>query len=130
MDSILLAKKVELFNQYLSELKELVGLGVNEILADTRNYHTAERLFQLLVDTAIDINTHLLKAQTGALPDALQSTCAIESFTATRPLNAELLWNFWKKISPILKNTPRSFRPSLRKTPRELVALWANHFTG
>ncbi len=74
MDSILLAKKVELFNQYLSELKELVGLGVNEILADTRNYHTAERLFQLLVDTAIDINTHLLKAQTGALPDDLQST--------------------------------------------------------
>lgn len=74
IDQILIAKKLEELKEYLGELNALAGQEVEDILADHLKYHTLERLFQLTVDTCVDINIHLIREKIGKAPDDLQST--------------------------------------------------------
>lgn len=74
MDQVLLTKKLELLKGYLAELKALCLVPDQEILDDSLKYHTAERLLQLVTDTAVDINIHLIRESGGPAPDDLQST--------------------------------------------------------
>jgi len=74
MDIPLVAKKLEQAKEYLAELRELCVKETSEILANSYYFHTSERLLQLIVDTCVDINIHLIREKTGKVPDDLQST--------------------------------------------------------
>ncbi len=54
-------KKIEKIKSYLKEARELFQLTDSEILHSLNNLHVAERLLQLIVDTSLDINNHLIK---------------------------------------------------------------------
>lgn len=53
-------KKLDEINRYLVELEPILKLSFKEFSEDYRDIRTAERDFQLIVDTAVDINNHLL----------------------------------------------------------------------
>ena len=96
IDKNLLAKKLELIGSYIGELEPIVKLSEEEIKKDSLKYHTAERLFQLLVDEMIDINTHIIRNQILPPPDDIQGTFTVLG-------NAGVLPNdFVQKISPIV----------------------------
>ena len=74
LDKNLIAKKIALMQEYISELEPIVSHEEHAITSDILKLHTAERLFQLLVDVMVDINTHIIREQVLPPPDDLQST--------------------------------------------------------
>lgn len=46
--------------QYLEELGTLKSIDLDEYLSDFRERRAVERLIQLIVDVAVDLNTHIL----------------------------------------------------------------------
>ncbi len=96
LDKNLIIKKLDLLDGYISELEPLVALPEEEILRDTLKFHTAERLFQLIVDEMIDVNTHLIRVKVLPPSDDLQSTFTVLG-------DAEILpKDFTIKISPVV----------------------------
>ncbi|MDQ7793306.1 MAG: DUF86 domain-containing protein [bacterium] len=51
---------------YLRELNELSRITLEEYLGDFRHRRAVERVVQLLVDAAVDVNTHILVDQVGS----------------------------------------------------------------
>lgn len=96
LDKNLLAKKLALLEEYISKLESIVALDEKTIPKDSFKYHTAERLFQLIVDTMIDVNTHIIRAYVLPPPDDLQST-----FTALGGADV-LPSDFTRKIAPVV----------------------------
>ncbi len=96
LDKNLIIRKLALLGGYISELEPLVALGEKELRNDHLKYHTAERIFQLLVDEMIDINTHIIRAKVLTPPDDLQGTFDVLGKTGVFPDE------FVKKISPIV----------------------------
>lgn len=75
LDYALVEKKVHLLDGYVDEMRPFAdGFSTDEILGDSFKYHTLERLFQLVVDTMIDINRHIIKENHLGAPDDLEST--------------------------------------------------------
>ena len=64
---MLIKRKIEHILSYLEELKPIAKISFEEFVGDKRNFRTAERDLQLIVDTAVDINNHLVVAS-GSLP--------------------------------------------------------------
>lgn len=60
LDKKLVHKKLEEISTYLGELEPILKLSFKEFFASYRDMRTAERDFQLIVDAAVDINTHVL----------------------------------------------------------------------
>lgn len=78
IDKELIQKKLVEISEYLDEIKPIAEIfSVEEILSDNFKFHTAERLFQLIVDTCVDINTHIIKSKEAIIPDDFQSTFII-----------------------------------------------------
>jgi len=73
-DKRLISRKLRLLTQYLNELEPIVKCPFNEFLGNYYKLHTAERLIQLLVDTAYDINAHLLAEAGKPLPEDYYSS--------------------------------------------------------
>jgi len=97
LDHILLDKKLELLSGYIDEMKPLaVDISIDDILADNFKYHTAERLFQLIVDEMVDINIHIIKNENIGAPDDLESTFKLLG------LYKVLKSNFADAISPVV----------------------------
>ncbi len=96
LDKNLITRKLTLLAGYISELEPLVVLGEKELRGDSMKYHTAERIFQLLVDEMIDINTHLIRVQVLTPPDDLQGTFDVLGKAGVFPDD------FVRKISPIV----------------------------
>lgn len=75
LDYALVEKKMHLLDGYMDEMRPFAdGFSADEILGDSFKYHTLERLFQLVVDTMIDINRHIIKEKHLGAPDDLEST--------------------------------------------------------
>ena len=75
IDADLISRKLKLISEYVAELEEILSTSTDaEILVNSLKYHTAERLFQLLVDLMIDINIHIIRAQNIIPPDDFEST--------------------------------------------------------
>ncbi len=74
IDNILILRKLQYIEEYMKELKVVLERSDMEILAEFTNYHTAERLFQLVVDSMIDINVHLIREMKLKADEDLQST--------------------------------------------------------
>lgn len=49
-------------NRYLGELEPVLQLSESQFIKSTRDMRVAERDFQLIVDAAVDINTHIVLA--------------------------------------------------------------------
>lgn len=56
-----ITEKLTEIEKYQVELEELLDFSDEEILNDSGKTHIAERLLQLIVDTILDINQHLIK---------------------------------------------------------------------
>lgn len=96
LDKNLISKKLALMNGYIAELEPIVRLDEQEIRKDSLKYHTAERLFQLLVDEIVDINTHIIRVKVLPPPDDIQGTFSILGEAGLLPKD------FTLKISPII----------------------------
>ena len=79
---------------YYNELEPILKLGSKEVIEDNLKIHTAERLFQLIVDAAVDINTHILSESDFKIPDDYQSTFIILAENKILPMDFAL------KIAP------------------------------
>ena len=57
-----------------AELQAILQEDARSIIDDHLKLHTVERLFQLIVDTAVDINTHIIIESQFHVPSDYQST--------------------------------------------------------
>ena len=60
--------------KYLEELMPILQHDSREIIDDNLKLRSVERLFQLIVDTTIDINTYIITESDVSVPDDYQST--------------------------------------------------------
>lgn len=74
IDKELIKNKMADIEKYLKELDPILKSGSRIIIDDNLRLHTVERLFQLIVDTAVDINTHIIMASDFNVPDDSYST--------------------------------------------------------
>lgn len=97
LDIALIEKKLQQISEYMDELKPIAEkMNVDEILRDYFKFHTAERLLQLIVDTMVDINIHIIKEKSLHVPDDFQSTFIILAENNILPRDFAL------KIAPVV----------------------------
>ncbi len=94
IDKELLKNKMSDIQGYLSEMEPILKEDARSIIDDSLKIHALERLFQLLVDTAISINTHIISESEFQVPNDYQST-----FT-TLGENDVFPMHFMEKIAP------------------------------
>ena len=74
IDRDLITRKEKNIQEYLGKLEPLLASEARQIIDDEIKLHAIERLFQLTVDTAIDINTHIITELNFIVPDDYYST--------------------------------------------------------
>lgn len=74
IDKDLVKHKMSDVQGYLEELKPILKNDSKDIVEDKLKLRTLERLFQLIVDTAIDINTHIISESELQVPNDYQGT--------------------------------------------------------
>ncbi|GEM_PF-2205349 len=77
-----LDRKILLLQGYLAELQSYLILDNKQILDNKDKLYSIERIFQLVVDEAVDINAILIYQLGGTVPDSSKS-----SFYELVPLN-------------------------------------------
>ena len=90
----LIASKLSDMEGYLGEMSALLVGDSRVLLEDLVKLRAVERLFQLIVDTAIDINTHIIAESGFHMEDDYQSTLT------TLGTHAVLPAEFALKIAP------------------------------
>jgi uncharacterized protein YutE (UPF0331/DUF86 family) len=61
IDPLVVSTRICLISDYLEILKDLEGVELEEYLADIRQQLLAERLLEIIIQAAIDINRYILK---------------------------------------------------------------------
>lgn len=74
VDRELVKNKMADVQGYFNELTRILKYDDREIIEDSLKLHTIERLFQLVVDTSVDINTHIITESGFKVPDDYYST--------------------------------------------------------
>lgn len=74
IDKNLIKTKMTDIQKYYSELESILKEDAREIIGNNLKLHTVERLFQLIVDASVDINTHIISESNIQVPDDYQST--------------------------------------------------------
>ncbi len=92
----LLRRKINKIENYIKEIEPLLVLNSNEIVSDILKLRTVERNFQLIVDTMLDINTHIISSENLKTPETLQETFLILGDGGVLPVD------FVKKIAPVV----------------------------
>jgi len=67
-------KYISLLEKYLDDLHRFTAVPSSEIVDDEFRLHTTERAFQLVVDTAIDLNSFIIRGGKLQMPDDNYST--------------------------------------------------------
>lgn len=70
----LISDKLTALKSYYDELNGILSSGIDDIMSDNLKLRSLERLFQLIVDSAIDINSHIISQSDFQAPDDYQST--------------------------------------------------------
>lgn len=83
----LLKNKMEEIQNYLKELEPILNYESREIIEDNLKIRSVERLFQLIVDTAIDINTHIINFSNFSAPEDYQNTFIILGENKVLPMD-------------------------------------------
>lgn len=73
-DLVIIENKLSDLQSYYAELADILKEDSRSIIDDNLKLRSVERLFQLIVDTAIDINTHIIVTSHFPVPDDYQST--------------------------------------------------------
>ena len=74
IDTHMVKGKLADIEAYYGEMQPLLAAPSRALIEDTVRLHALERLFQLLVDTAIDVNTHLIAELELPVPEDYQNT--------------------------------------------------------
>lgn len=74
IDKQLIKNKLNDLRKYYEKLKSVLKEDARMIIEDDLKLYTTERLFQLIVDTAVDINTHIISESNAQVPEDYQST--------------------------------------------------------
>jgi len=74
IDKKLVQNKLVDLEKYYQELGNILVADNLDIIKDHLKLRSVERLFQLIVDTTIDINTHIIAESNIGIPDDYQST--------------------------------------------------------
>ncbi len=74
IDKELVKNKMSDIQGYYKELELILAEDARKIIDDNLKLRSAERLFQLIVDAAIDINTHIILESDFSVPNDYQST--------------------------------------------------------
>lgn len=77
IDVNLIKSKINDILGYLDELHPILQEEARIIIDNNLKLRTVERLFQLIVDTAVDINTHIIIESGFHVPDDYQSTFVV-----------------------------------------------------
>lgn len=72
----LIVKRMKDLDQYLSELQPYISIGLEKYQRDREKRYVAERLIQLIVEVASDINRSIIESKDNAPPDTYYSTFA------------------------------------------------------
>jgi len=94
IDKDLINYKMSDIQNYFRELEPILKNDTRDIIKDSLKLRTIERLFQLIVDTSIDINTHIITESDLSVPNDYQGTFA------TLGENKILPMDFTQKIAP------------------------------
>ncbi|MEI6587339.1 MAG: HepT-like ribonuclease domain-containing protein [Candidatus Moraniibacteriota bacterium] len=62
---------------YLGEIESIKNMDIFDILGDVKNLRFFERNFQLIVDTMLDINSHIIVEESFGIPDTYSNTFII-----------------------------------------------------
>ncbi|EKD70828.1 MAG: hypothetical protein ACD_46C00379G0001 [uncultured bacterium] len=92
----LIKLKINKIEGYVNELAPILKFESNEILGDYTKLRTLERNFQLIVDTVIDINTHIIATENLHAPNDATETFYILGEAKILPLD------FIEKFSPVV----------------------------
>jgi uncharacterized protein YutE (UPF0331/DUF86 family) len=90
----LVGERMAQMSQFLSELEPLLKKETSEIVHDTVLLHAIERLFQLIVDSAVSINNHIITKSGFAPSEDYQGTFTILAQNNVLPVDFSL------KIAP------------------------------
>lgn len=74
VDPSVIKRKVKKMLEYLNELESMRDISLEDYLKDFRNKRIVERLIQLIVDVAVDINTHIIVDAGRPAPDDAYSS--------------------------------------------------------
>ncbi|WP_366922099.1 DUF86 domain-containing protein [Metallumcola ferriviriculae] len=94
VDKKVIQRKLQKMKQYLGELATFADLSFEEYVNNFQNRRTVERLIQLIVDVAIDINAHTVVDAGNPPPQD-----SYDSFIQGAKLNMFSL-DFANKIAP------------------------------
>lgn len=94
IDKDLIKNKMEDIQAYFKEMEPILKYESREIIENNLKIRAVERLFQLIVDTSIDINTHIITETDFNTPEDYQSTFIILGENKILPMN------FAVKIAP------------------------------
>ncbi len=71
---LVVKRKLQKMAQYLDELASMRPASLDEYLSDVRGRRAVERLIQLIVDVAVDLNTHIVVDAGHPAPDDAHSS--------------------------------------------------------
>jgi len=83
----LIKSKMGYIVNYLDEIKSIKDMDVLEILRDVKNLRFFERNFQLIVDTMLDINSHIIVEENFGVPDSYSNMCIILGEKKVMPID-------------------------------------------
>lgn len=95
IDSEIIKTKLKDVENYLKELEPILKLKNHEIASRYEKLRTVERDFQLIVDTILSINSHIIASKKLPISDNYQHTFVVLS--QNKILSSELT----EKIAPI-----------------------------
>ncbi len=73
----LIKSKMGYIVNYLDEIESIKSTDVLDILRDVKSLRFFERNFQLIVDTMLDINSHIIVEESLGVPDSYSNTFII-----------------------------------------------------
>ncbi|PIS34975.1 MAG: hypothetical protein COT36_04880 [Parcubacteria group bacterium CG08_land_8_20_14_0_20_38_56] len=94
IDREIIKNKIRDILLYLKEIEPFLKLSPSEIIKDYTKLRTLERNFQLIVDSMVDINMHIISQKNLVPPDDYQSTFSILGENKIIPIDFAL------KIAP------------------------------
>lgn len=97
LNNELIKSKMGYIVVYLDEIKPIKDMDILDILRDVKSLRFFERNFQLIVDTILDINSHIIVEENLGIPDSYSNTFIILGEKKVVPLD------FAQKIAKAVK---------------------------
>ena len=94
LNQTFIKERLESIQMYCRHLDEIVKAPATELKKDFTRYYALERVFQLIVDEMVDVNSHIIRHGDFRTPDDFQSTFMIMAENGILPED------FAKRIAP------------------------------